>query len=124
FKDPKRDSALVSVAGPLSNFTFAFALSLLLRYVTPLMGPISLLIDNILYYAVFINLALGVFNLLPLPPLDGSHILAFFLPPEYDHVMHSLERYGFILLVFIIWFPATQFLLFKVINLLYKLLFL
>lgn len=121
FKDQRKGEALVSLAGPLSNFTFAFLLSLIPKFLTPFIGPLGIIIDVVVDYAVWINLALGVFNLIPVPPLDGSHILAYFFP-QYDEVIYSMNRYGLIILLVLLWFPGTLHLLFAIVRLLYKIL--
>ncbi|MEA1987447.1 MAG: site-2 protease family protein, partial [Candidatus Marinimicrobia bacterium] len=59
-------------------------------------------IKMMLYYSLTINLALAVFNLIPIPPLDGSKILAGLLPPKYDEMMYNLERYGMFILLGVI----------------------
>ena len=76
-KNPKTGMALVSFAGPLSNFLLAllFVLPIKLHLVNAISGPI-------LVQAILINLVLGVFNLIPIPPLDGSKILASLLPTD------------------------------------------
>lgn len=92
-RDPKTGMALVSLAGPLSNFALAVLFGLVLKIgigVNYLSGPI-------LFQAFLINIVLGVFNLIPIPPLDGSKIVAAFLPTEWVYKILNFERYGFIL---------------------------
>lgn len=99
-RQPRRDSGLISLAGPAANFILAILLSLILHlsYVFPF---IALLLTPIIY----LNISWGVFNLLPVHPLDGSHVLVGFLPRETaEKVEQILEEYGLILLLFII-FP-------------------
>lgn len=94
FRNPKQGMALTALAGPVSNLLLA-ALSLgIFRVITLL--PVSMLtlaIARFLLVYVFasVNLGLAVFNLLPVPPLDGSRILGLFLP---DRVMYEMERYS------------------------------
>lgn len=115
FKNPERGMLLCGLAGPVSNFFMAWFFAVLLKTV-----PISSeLWTEVLQNAIFINLALMIFNLLPIPPLDGSRIFTQYLP--YD-VQMSLENYGFLILVAILFFPPTQQLLFFLINFAYSLL--
>lgn len=124
FSDPRRDGAIVGLAGPLSNFFTAWFLAMILRY-----APIgafdlgsTMLIANILSYAVWINIALGVFNLIPIPPLDGSHILEAVLPYEMVSAIEDLRTYGFIILIVLIYLPPTQYALSFIIDAIYNLL--
>ena len=104
-----RGEALVAAAGPLSNLVLAAAAALPLRYLlaTPeLAEQIPTLILQILYLFVFINLVLMIFNLLPIPPLDGSKVLFAFLPPRLSWQWRPvLEQYGFILLLLLFFLP-------------------
>ncbi|NMC36232.1 site-2 protease family protein [Candidatus Beckwithbacteria bacterium] len=90
--NPKRDSLLISLAGPASNFILASLLALLLRF--------SPVLTMIVLPMIMINVGLGVFNLLPIPPLDGSKILSGLLPGmksvEWDDFS---QRYGLYLLI-------------------------
>lgn len=109
FKHPKRDSILVSLAGPLSNLALAVVFGLFLRFF-----PLELVNPNLSFifsYIVLMNIGLGVFNLLPVPPLDGSHLLLSLLPPSMDGVKRFFYQYGLILLVFFLFFlsPAVSF---------------
>lgn len=98
----KYDSALVSLAGPGSNLAIALTFGLALRFL-PLaeLNPALILIFS---YIVFLNILLGVFNLLPIPPLDGSHILFTFLPRSFDALRVFLSRFGIFVLLFVIFF--------------------
>lgn len=103
--NPKRDAALISLAGPLSNLTLAIILSLILRSIT---SPFSVLavFSGVFYPFIILNVALAVFNLIPVHPLDGGKILVGLLPKEYSYsVDRFLNRYGMILLLFLI-FPT------------------
>ncbi len=109
FSQPKRDMLLVSVAGPGANMILALLSGLLLRLFHG--GVFNFFPDNVLQplylmvkFSLQINLALAIFNLLPIPPLDGSKILYGILPPQYDHLFNSLERYGGFILMGLILF--------------------
>ena len=96
-KDQKWGPVWVAIAGPLSNFLVALTFGLIIRtgFVPAEMLPFVAII-------VYANILLGVFNLIPIPPLDGSKLLFALLPPSQQHLKATLERYGFIiLLVFI-----------------------
>lgn len=97
FKANKRKQylALVSAAGPLSNFIMAFVFTFL-YVVSDLFlpdGTLSTALTLFFYYGSSINIGLGVFNLLPIPPLDGSKILAAFLPNRIYFKLLQYERY-------------------------------
>jgi len=98
----KYGSSLVSLAGPGSNFAIALIFGLALRFL-PLaeLNPALVLIFS---YIVLLNIFLAVFNLLPIPPLDGSHILFTFLPRSFDALRIFLSRFGIFVLLFIIFF--------------------
>lgn len=117
FRDPRKGSLMVSLAGPLSNFIFAWIVAIIFRNLTIEYDPI---IAQILSYTVWINLALGVFNLIPVPPLDGSHILEYFLPAHRSDIMLRLQQNGFLILIFIILFGSP--ILIAIIEFLYRLL--
>ena len=97
-KDQKWGPALVAVAGPFSNFFLALVFGLLVRFL-----PVSALTD-LLSIIVYANVLLGVFNLVPIPPLDGSKILYAVLPDSMYKVKMYLEQYGFFILLFFIMF--------------------
>ncbi len=92
--------AIVAAAGPLSNVVLAFVFSLILRAV----GTTSVL-AGALSFVVLINITLAVFNLVPIPPLDGSKIFFSFLPLKMQKIKYEMEKYGFVLvLIFIAFF--------------------
>jgi len=99
FKDPKRDMLLVGVAGPIANFVTAVIFSFPVRF--GLLGS-NIILKGIFLYIVMINIALGIFNLIPVPPLDGSHILQAFLPPSAMPAFRWFQQYGIIILFLVL----------------------
>ena len=103
--NPRRDAALISFAGPFANIALATILSIILRLAASPFSPFSLLL-NLAYPVILLNVALAIFNLIPIHPLDGGKILIGLLPPERAYEVDSfLNRYGVILLFFLI-FPT------------------
>ena len=102
FRDPKFGSAKVGLAGPASNFALALAFGLVLRFLP--VGDINPNLPAIFQSIVYINLLLAVFNLLPIPPLDGSHILFSFLPRSMSRIKTLLQQYGLMILFVLIFF--------------------
>ncbi len=95
FNDPKRDMMWVGLAGPATNFAVALFLALVFR----LLAISASLGAVILFYGITINLILGFFNLIPIPPLDGSRILTGLLPEEYAYKLSKIEPFGFMILI-------------------------
>jgi len=115
-RNPNRDMALVAVAGPASNVLQAFFWTAVLAFFASLftlfpgalryaLDPVLEFVSRICIAGVFVNLGLAAFNLIPLPPLDGSRILRLFLPHEWRWRFDSLEMtgIGFILLIVLLW---------------------
>ena len=101
-RNQKWGPVLVSLAGPGANLAIALTFGLALRFVpTTIISPE---LASVFVSIVFLNILLAVFNLLPIPPLDGSHILFSFLPRSMDYIRVFMTRYGFFLLLFIIFF--------------------
>lgn len=90
-------AALIAAAGPLSNLVLAIIGALLLRAM-----PVGQLAADALYTFISLNVSLFVFNLLPVPPLDGSRVLYAFAPEPVQQFMRSVEPYGFVLIVLLV----------------------
>lgn len=97
--DRRLASILVSLAGPVSNLILA-ALGVLILASSFSLGAV---LDDFLNFFVYINALLFVFNLLPIPPLDGSHVLFALLPGDTFQLQRQLSQYGFVLLIVVIW---------------------
>lgn len=96
FKKPKWGMALCALAGPLCNFLLALLFLLLYRLLWPVLsaGAVGEILLYLLYITAFLSLYLGLFNLLPVPPLDGSKIFFAFLPDRAYMKLMRYERYG------------------------------
>lgn len=100
FKNPVRDDILTSLAGPASNFLIAIVSIIALRLLamgggaSPVLEPLAILF----WYSMAINVLLGVFNLIPIPPLDGSHVLRHLLPSGVRHIYDRVGFFGLLLL--------------------------
>ncbi|MBN1154093.1 site-2 protease family protein [candidate division KSB1 bacterium] len=99
FKNPRKDLLWVSLAGPASNLLLAIIFGLLYRFmqieaIYNAASGVWVIGMNMISFAVLINLILAFFNLIPLPPLDGSKILSGLVPAKYDRFLSTFERYG------------------------------
>ena len=105
FKRPKNDEILVSLAGPFSNLLFGFVFGLLLKFLLTTApgvfegGRSGTILLQVLTYFIWINLLLAVFNLFPIPPLDGSHILLSLVPDRYARFKAAYSQYGRYILI-------------------------
>ena len=107
-KNFKKDTALVAIAGPLSNFLMAiiwaiFIKTIILFLPTKLSPLIKLFLIHMGYAGISINLLLLVLNLIPIPPLDGSRVVASLLPPNAAKIYEHIEKYGFIILIILMY---------------------
>ena len=108
FKDMKKGNILVALAGPAANFLTAFV-TLFIMMVLFKFGMLNTVgIKTVLSMIVLFNINFGIFNLIPLPPLDGSKILLEFLPGELAYKYMGLERYSFIILIILIMTPVLS----------------
>lgn len=109
FRNPRRDMLLVSLAGPFTNFLLAAAFALILRSIGQMQNlPVGLaLLAEMLYMGTFINVALGLFNLLPVPPLDGSRLIYAVWPVRYERSYRMFERVASLALVAVIIYGAV-----------------
>lgn len=113
FENPKKGMMLSSLAGPLSNIGLAFLAMVLykLSYIPAYMGITNaffLTIQTFLIYMISINITLGVFNLIPIPPLDGSRIATYFLPQRVYFKIMQYENIIFIVLLVALWFGVLD----------------
>jgi len=123
FKNPKTDMIWVALAGPVSNILLAVVSALLLRQI---IGPLSMwqgsyayVIKPLLYMAfvsIQINIGLAIFNLIPIPPLDGSKVLMGILPDNALEGYLKIERYGFVILLLLIFTGVTDRIIVPIIN--------
>jgi Zn-dependent protease len=113
FKHKKTYSILTALAGPFSNFLFALICMYILRYLPHNLLPFAVAksITQVVQATVYVNIMLGVFNLLPFPPLDGSHILMVFITEKFPEVAQFIHRYSFFILLGLFFFPPTRMLL-------------
>lgn len=120
-RNPRRDPALVGLAGPASNLALAVVVTAALLVVKALFPPfravLSAMLEQgalgatgiaapliyLLFSLAMINIVLCVFNLIPIPPLDGSHVVGALLPPAWHWRWVQLERYGFLLIFALLW---------------------
>lgn len=116
--------AIVSIAGPLMNFILALVFSLILAMLTKFVPTIWLIangiVGTILADIVIINIGLGVFNLIPLPPLDGSKVLAYFLPINARRWFMEHENIFYIAFIIIWLTPIASSIISPIINAIYK----
>lgn len=133
FKGKRKTKVLwVSLAGPLMNLILAFIaaaiLSLLVNRILPNTSYVSSdslyyflnYIVNLIYYLMYINIILAIFNFLPIPPLDGSKILAGLLPDRLADKVFLLDRYGFVILIILLFTNALDIIFNPLIGGLYK----
>jgi Zn-dependent protease len=102
-KDPRKDAAFISIAGPSSNFILAIILALMLKLFIVLQLNFMIIIGSLIFVPMIqMNLLLGVFNLLPIHPMDGFKIVEGILSEEKAREWASLQRFGMIFLIMLI----------------------
>lgn len=111
FRDRKKGTFFVSIAGVLTNFILAIIAVIIMKYIR-LSDFVFELFMNIFWF----NIILGVFNLIPIPPLDGSKLLFSFLPPKYEYYLIKYEKYGYIILLLLIMTDNLDKILIPMVN--------
>ncbi|MCX5700131.1 MAG: site-2 protease family protein [Candidatus Omnitrophica bacterium] len=114
-RNPKRDIVIVGASGPISNIILAVILAVIIRII-----PVPVLLGTVLIKLIEINVALGIFNLIPIPPLDGSRILMGLLPEPLDAQYASIEPYAAIILVALVWLGALNWILWPLVSIILK----
>ncbi|WP_058260357.1 site-2 protease family protein [Fenollaria timonensis] len=111
FRDRKKGTFFVSIAGVLTNFILAIISVIIMKHIR-----LSDFVFEIFMNIFWFNIVLGVFNLIPIPPLDGSKLLFSFLPPKYEYYLIKYEKYGYILLLLLIMTDNLDKILIPMVN--------
>lgn len=104
FRNPRQGIMLVGAAGPLANFALAIFSALLIR----LIGAAGGILTTFLAYLCITNVILGVFNLIPIPPLDGSRVAMGFLPDDWVQLYQRIEPFGIFIIFGLLWLDALD----------------
>jgi Zn-dependent protease len=110
FKNPRNDEVLVSIAGPFANILFAILIAVVLKIlITSALdflsaNPFGIVLYQLLTSMIWISCLLSIFNMFPIPPLDGSHILLCYIPDRYARFKMTYQRYGRFILIALILF--------------------
>lgn len=110
-KNPKRDIIWIGAAGPLANFILALLSSALLRTL-----GLPFFIQELLRGFMVVNVVLGVFNLIPIPPLDGSRIAMGLLPKTLAYGCALIEPFGFFIIMILVWFKVLDFFIWPIVQ--------
>ncbi|MFN2433719.1 MAG: site-2 protease family protein [Gemmatimonadota bacterium] len=114
FRDKRWGDVTVSLAGPASNLLLSFLFAAVWVIARMLLG-IDPVVERLFYWAILLNLILAFFNLLPIPPLDGSHVLANFLPRRMAYRYMALARYGFLILILVLVLPGFREIVWRIV---------
>ncbi len=121
FNDYRKGMIFVSAAGVVTNLFVAWMLATVVKFLPSPDSAFFYVLTEALLFGVRINIVLAVFNLIPVPPLDGSKLFSMFLPQQYAEYIYRMEPFGFFILLFILIFPPTQMLLWAIISFIYDL---
>ncbi|QUH20723.1 site-2 protease family protein [Alkaliphilus sp. B6464] len=114
FKNRKLGYFIVSIAGPISNILLAIIFTILLGIQIRFID--SVIINNIISYGIIINIVLAIFNLFPIPPLDGSKLLLILLPSRFEEKYYHIQKYSYIFLFILIYFRAIDKVLYPIVD--------
>ncbi len=118
FKNRSRDNMLVALAGPMSNLLLAILFTAIFKIliITGVADSFNITFIRMFYYAIAFNVVFAVFNMLPIPPFDGSKVLFFFLPNRYKDVMYTLEKYSFYIILIFVFTNLDSLIISPIIN--------
>lgn len=125
YRDFRKGDIIVSLAGIVTNFGIfvvsagVFVVAGMLALVLPALSPSFEILQRMLYYGMYLNLILAFFNLIPIPPLDGSHVFYHLLPPGAGLKYRKLQALGFLPILLVAWFypPVLRVLLWPALKL-------
>lgn len=103
FRNWREGMVITSLAGPLSNIAVALLTAILVAVLKGAGFNFAPAVSTVIFYTYWYNIIFAVFNLLPFPPLDGSKVLAVFLPARYRHILERVEQYGPFLLLALVY---------------------
>ncbi len=115
-RNPKKDMVQIALAGPAANFLFAVLLGILYRIL-----HFIPLVRFFFPQLIFLNLFLGAFNLIPVPPLDGSRVVSGLLPYPLSLKYSMIEPYGFIIIIFLLFLGVADWFIMPIVSFLYSL---
>ncbi len=130
FKNRSRDNMLVSFAGPFSNLLMAILVTVVLKIllITSVLSKgstgVAGIVLNMLILTIQFNVIFAVFNMLPIPPFDGSKVLMYFIPAKYHDVIYRIEPYSFLIILALFFTGAFSYIISPIVNFIYKLLML